>query len=52
MELFRSATSMEEHQYIKIIDSISTFSDKPQKNINDWLNILSLKFDIIGYDFR
>ena len=43
---------MEEQQYAKIIDSIPTFSGEPQENIHDWLDIISLKFEIIGYDSR
>jgi hypothetical protein len=43
-------TRMEDQQYKKIIDSIPTFSGEPRENVNDWLEVVSLKFDIIGYD--
>lgn len=43
---------MEDQQYSKIIDSIPVFSGQPKDNVNDWLDIVSLKFDIIGYDSR
>ena len=43
---------MEEHQHCKIIDSIPIFSGQSNENIKDWLEIVSLKFDIIGYDSR
>ncbi|CAF2848303.1 unnamed protein product [Rotaria sp. Silwood2] len=43
---------MEEQQYGKIIDSIPIFSGQPIENITEWLDIVSLKFDIIGYDSR
>lgn len=45
-----TTTSMEDHQYRKIIDSIPTFSGDPHENVTDWLEVLSLKFDIIGYN--
>ena len=52
LEVIRSLNSMEEHQYGKIIDSIPIFSGKSNENIKDWLEIVSLRFDIIGYDSR
>ena len=52
MEVTRSPNSMEEHQYGKIIDSIPIFSGQSNENIKDWLEIVSLKFDIIGYGSR
>ncbi|CAF0940209.1 unnamed protein product [Rotaria sordida] len=52
VDISRSTTIMEGPQYSKIIDSIPTFSGDPHENINDWLDIISLKFDIIGYDSR
>ena len=50
MEITPSTTTMEEHQYSKTIDSIPTFSGQQKENITDWLEIVSLKFDIIVYD--
>lgn len=47
-----STTMLEQHQFEKIIDSIPTFSGDPHENIDDWLDIVSLKFDIIGYDHK
>ncbi|CAF2802529.1 unnamed protein product [Rotaria sp. Silwood2] len=47
-----SIARMEDHQYSQIINSIPTFSGTPHENINDWLDIVSLKFDIIGYASR
>ncbi|CAF3865997.1 unnamed protein product [Rotaria sp. Silwood1] len=43
---------MEEQQYSKIIDSIPVFSGQSKEDIKEWLEIVSLKFDIIGYDAR
>jgi len=48
----RYPNSMEDPQYRNIIDSIPTFSGESRENINDWLEIISLKFDILGYDSR
>jgi hypothetical protein len=52
VDVSRSITTTEEQQYAKIIDSIPTFSGEPQENNHDWLDIVSLKFDIIGDDSR
>jgi len=41
---------MEEQQYRKIIDTIPTFSGEPHDNVHEWLDTVSLKFDIIGYN--
>ena len=49
-EVTRSPNSMEGRQYGKIIDTIPIFSGQSNENIKDWLEIVSLKFDIIGYD--
>jgi hypothetical protein len=46
----RFTASMEDHQLRNIVDSIPTFSAEPTQNVRDWLEIVSLKFDIIGYD--
>jgi hypothetical protein len=46
----RSAATMEEHQLRNIVDTIPTFSGEHTQNVRDWLEIVSLKFDIIGYD--
>src|ERR1700722_15906784 len=43
---------MEAHQLAKIIDSIPSFSGESRDNIQDWLEIVSLKFDLLGYDTR
>ena len=51
LEVIHSPNSMEEHQYGKIIDSILIFGQS-NENVKDWLEIVSLKFDIIGYDSR
>jgi len=45
----RPNTNMVDHQFGKVIDSIPTFSGEPRENVNDWLKIVSLKFDIFGY---
>ena len=45
-----STPYMEDHQLRNIVDSIPTFSGEPAHNVHDWLEIVSLKFDIIGYD--
>jgi hypothetical protein len=34
------------------MDSIPIFMGVLRENINDWLEIVSSKFEIIGYDFR
>jgi hypothetical protein len=52
LDLAPSTTNMEEPKYHNIIDSIPIFSGEPHENINDWLDIVLLKFDIIGYDSR
>ena len=41
---------MEDHHYSKILDSIPIFSGILHQNIAERLDIVSLKFDIIGYD--
>ena len=41
---------MDTPQIRNIIDSIPTFSGDPAHNVHDWIEIVSLKFDIIGYD--
>jgi hypothetical protein len=41
---------MDVPQYAQIIDSIPTFSGEAKENVNDWLDIVSLKFDIMGYE--
>ena len=46
----RSPVSMEDHQLRNIVDSIPTFSGDPNQNVRDWIEIISLKFDIIDYD--
>ncbi len=38
------------HHFGKIIDSVVTFSEEPRQNITDWIEVVYLKFDIIGYD--
>ena len=52
LKVTRSSNSIEEHQYGKIIDSIPIFSGQSNENIKDWLETVSLKFAIIGYDSR
>lgn len=47
---FGSTTAMEDYQYRNIIDSIPTFSGEAHENIHDWLEIVSLKFEILGYN--
>ena len=47
---FRNTVSLEDHQLRNIVDSIPTFSGEPTQDVRDWLEIVSLKFDIIGYD--
>ena len=42
--------SMEDHQLRNIIDSIPTFSGESMHNVKEWLSIVVLKFDIIGYN--
>ena len=49
-ELSLVTATMEAPQYAKIIDSIPIFSGEPKENVSDWLDIVTLKFDIIGYD--
>ena len=49
---FSSITAMEDHHYNTILDSIPVFSGTPHENIAEWLDIVNLKFDIIGYDSR
>ena len=46
----RPSASMEDHQLRNIVDSIPTFSGDPNQNVRDWIEIISLKFDIIDYD--
>lgn len=46
----QNTVSMENHQLRNIVDSIPTFSGEPTQDVRDWLEIVSLKFDIIGYD--
>ncbi|CAF1499936.1 unnamed protein product, partial [Rotaria sordida] len=52
LELARSTTHMEDHQYRNIIDTIPKFSGESRENITDWLDIVSLKFNLLGYDSR
>ncbi|CAF1497821.1 unnamed protein product [Adineta ricciae] len=40
---------MEAQQYSKIIDTIPVFSGNPHGNIHEWLDLVVLKFDMIGY---
>lgn len=40
---------METQQYSKIIDSIPIFSGNPGENVYEWLELVDLKFDMIGY---
>jgi hypothetical protein len=42
--------SMEAAQYARIIETIPVFSGTSTENVSDWLEIITLKFDIIGYD--
>ena len=42
--------NMESSQYARIIETIPIFSGTSNENVNDWLEIITLKFDIIGYD--
>jgi Zinc knuckle len=46
----RSAAPMEDHQLRNIVDSIPTFSGEHTQNVREWIEIVSLKFDIIDYD--
>ena len=41
---------MEDPQLRHVVDSIPTFSGAPTHNVQEWLAIVVLKFDIIGYD--
>ena len=43
---------MEGHRYSKIVNSIPIFSGTLHQNIPEKMNIVSLKFDTIGYDSR
>jgi len=43
-----SNTSMEAQQYSKIIDSIPIFSGNPRENVHEWLDLVVLKFGMIG----
>ena len=49
-EKSHTTLTMEEQQYANIIDSIPTFSGESRDNIHDWLDIISLKFDLLAYD--
>lgn len=51
-EKSHTTLTMEEQQYANIIDSIPTFSGESRDNIHDWLDIISLKFDLLAYDPR
>jgi hypothetical protein len=42
--------SMADSQLRIILESIPTFLGNTEQNVHDWLDVISLKFDIIGYD--
>ncbi|CAF1540749.1 unnamed protein product [Adineta ricciae] len=44
-----SLVGMETQQYSKIIESVPIFSGSPRENVTDWLALVNLKFDMIGY---
>lgn len=41
---------MEQYQYKAVINSIPTFSGETREKVDDWLEIISLKFDILAYE--
>ncbi|CAF1523691.1 unnamed protein product [Adineta ricciae] len=41
---------METQQFSKIIDTIPIFSGTPRENVHEWLELVNLKFDMIGYN--
>ena len=43
---------MEDHHYSKIVNSVPIFSGTLHQSIPERMNIVSLKFDTIGYDSR
>ena len=43
---------MENHHYSKTVNSIPIFSETLHQNTPERMNIVSLKFDTIGYDSR
>ena len=43
---------MEDHHYSKTVNSIPIFSGTLHQNVTERMNIVSLKFDTIGYDSR
>ena len=47
-----SIIPMEDQHYSKIVNSIPIFSGTLHQNIPERMNIVSLKFDTIGYDSR
>ena len=47
-----SIIPMEDHHYSKTVNSIPIFSGALHQNISERLNIVSLKFDTLGYDSR
>jgi zinc knuckle protein len=40
----------EQHQLNKIIDSIPTFSGNASENVSEWVQTISLKFELLGYN--
>ena len=47
-----SIIPMEDHHYSEIVNGIPIFSGTLHQNIPERMNIVSLKFDTIGYDSR
>lgn len=47
---YNQSTIMAEYQYKAVIDSIPTFAGESREKVNDWIEIVSLKFDILAYE--